>query len=1067
MASPTSSSAIAQIRALCEAYPTARKIVFVPRMQIGQTIESAVARRGDGSAGLACLLPRHYAERLAARRILASGRAELQSAHRRFLAAHLTDSLDGAVFADLPGPAHFAGSVAEAVGTLRADGASAERVLAATEGDSASPALGVIARCYAAYEDALDEEQLYDEADVLRWGAEALADGPRPETTDSVFAVLGDAELSVLESALLHDLSAASRAFYRIGEPDSGSKAPATFAAARFAEAPAPEAPDVSGNCVESTRRAVGAENEVRAALRAILAADAPLDDVEIAFAQSQPYQGLIADVADAASLDASFSTGRPALQTRTGQALRGLYNWIRDDFDPALLIEMLRSGLLRIDRVLDDLDASEVWSGPALATWLAGRRYEPGRAGYERALSVAEEDLKREIERLDGKKLDTEREREQLGRTRLARQILTVLFDLIPDGKTTVSAMVRMSRRFLERFGPVDASGGVPEEKRSLEEAARRVLYQKLGGLRDLPVAYEAPVRRLARMIEDALERQYVRSERPRAGAVHVVPLERAAFSGRRQLYVVGLGSEAFAAPETDDGLYQELNQELENYTPESDADGAFPFSERREFAFGDTARRQQPHAIRNMQHADKAKKLDQASADSSAKHVTETVGWLARRALRRHAGPVHLFASIYDIDESEERFPAALFLEAEEELERDTPPASFLPNAAGAPRLPVDERAAWLASRANGEDDPTSPTAREAACERYPWLDAVREARAARSSEAYTEHDGLLDAGPFPELDFTADGYDGLPLSPSRLETFAETPYLYFLQYVLGVRPLDEPALDDVAWLDPLRRGDILHATFDRFMKGRDGGPVRLDEEAALLDALHEAFDAAKRRLAPPNDRVEATALRRLKADARVFLRTEAQRGATPWGHERGFGYGPRREREGDLDEAEIAFDDDLAVRLRGRIDRIDEGEAGGLAVWDYKTGSAGPYDESEPLSDGAHLQWALYAYALETLTGRPVDASGYFFTSTKEMGTRLSAAPAPYRAEVGKIITRLGELARAGCFPMNPKAKKLNDWKYRGYEKLFPDLDERSGELKLKAKSYPEEKPTPLFL
>ncbi|PSQ89222.1 MAG: hypothetical protein BRD45_04005, partial [Bacteroidetes bacterium QS_8_64_10] len=223
------------------------------------------------------------------------------------------------------------------------------------------------------------------------------------------------------------------------------------------------------------------------------------------------------------------------------------------------------------------------------------------------------------------------------------------------------------------------------------------------------------------------------------------------------------------------------------------------------------------------------------------------------------------------------------------------------------------------------------------EAACERYPWLDAVREARAARSSEAYTEHDGLLDAGPFPELDFTADGYDGLPLSPSRLETFAETPYLYFLQYVLGVRPLDEPALDDVAWLDPLRRGDILHATFDRFMKERDGGPVRLDEEAALLDALHEAFDAAKRRLAPPNDRVEATALRRLKADARVFLRTEAQRGATPWGHECGFGYGPRREREGDLDEAEIAFDDDLAVRLRGRIDRIDEGEAGGLAVWD----------------------------------------------------------------------------------------------------------------------------------
>ncbi|MFB6099622.1 MAG: PD-(D/E)XK nuclease family protein, partial [Salinibacter sp.] len=84
-----------------------------------------------------------------------------------------------------------------------------------------------------------------------------------------------------------------------------------------------------------------------------------------------------------------------------------------------------------------------------------------------------------------------------------------------------------------------------------------------------------------------------------------------------------------------------------------------------------------------------------------------------------------------------------------------------------------------------------------------------------------------------------------------------------------------------------------------------------------------------------------------------------------------------------------------------LRGRIDRVDRRPDGTLAIWDYKTGRLSSFEEGDPLDDGGQLQWALYAYALERLTGEEVGTSGYYFPTMKEMGARLAFEPTPYRA------------------------------------------------------------------
>lgn len=300
---------------------------------------------------------------------------------------------------------------------------------------------------------------------------------------------------------------------------------------------------------------------------------------------------------------------------------------------------------------------------------------------------------------------------------------------------------------------------------------------------------------------------------------------------------------------------------------------------------------------------------------------------------------------------------------------------------------------------------------------------------------------------------------------MSAGRLETFAETPYLYFLKYVLGVEPLDEPALDDEPWLNALRRGSILHATYESFMEtlaARDERPAPA-HEWLLEETLREALDAEIEKVAPPSEVVEEAAYRQLLDDAEVFFRTEIEHCRThaPEHFEVGFGYGPYRQQEGDFGEVSLDIDGH-SVALRGRIDRVDRRPDGALAVWDYKTGSLSSFDEANPLKDGGQLQWALYAYALEALTGEEVEASGYYFPTTQEMGARLAFDPAAHRSPVEHCLARLARLAASGSFPMHPKVRYRSGWQYRGYARIVGDLADRSRALQ--AKSYPDERPVP---
>ena len=110
--------------------------------------------------------------------------------------------------------------------------------------------------------------------------------------------------------------------------------------------------------------------------------------------------------------------------------------------------------------------------------------------------------------------------------------------------------------------------------------------------------------------------------------------------------------------------------------------------------------------------------------------------------------------------------------------------------------------------------------------------------------------------------------------------------------------------------------------------------------------------------------------------------------------------------------------------------------EGEGGiaGFEIWDYKTGSTFGFDDGDLLGGGAHLQWALYAYAVEQMgAGRPVRSSGYFFAGDRGIGRRFESIP-PAPAELGALLEPLLEMVSAGAFHHLQKAEECRFCDFR---------------------------------
>jgi RecB family exonuclease len=1025
---------------LRQTYPKRPFVVLVPKVQHGYSLAGAMARCSGAWEGVTAVPPAQYARQIAALDQVLSGASEVLPVGRLFHAADILErmapELQGTT---APGAHHLARTVAEAVHTLRLDAVEPDRIHAYAAETSTDRTMQIVADGYEAYVDILNEQRFFDDATVFEWAEQRIRSEQAPGVENTVFVLLNAVDLPQRAYQFVDALRENGAAFVRTGA-STPHRAPRESALMRFPDADVHEPAELeTGDPPTSFVRAVGTLSEADAVMRDILTGNVPFDDITIAYTTSSPYASLLRDRAERAGIPALSGPGQPALLTRTGRALNHLYEWVREDFAPPRLVAMLREGLIRFDH-WNEAEGHAQLSPAKAASMIAERSYETGRMGLlnglRRAVRHAEEEAQEQ---------ETDRARLRAQRQRLVYRLTAELVDLMqpetlkkaPDqpggiridrGKieanVTLQDVARGSVQFLERFGPVDdVPDDTPEEQRTLDQAARNRFYEELLDLQNYGARLESKSRRVASLLQKWISTQNVQPQQERPGHVHILPLESIGYSDRSHLYVVGMDSASFDAPVGENGL------------------------------LGETDR----HILQD---------LDPDAGRSSLTAADELL-WRSEQALARHRGPVTFYTRTFDVNAGEECDPSAFFLAKERSAGENCSrrAAALIPSADD---LALSGRDVWLAAYAARREHTSSPlldpgeTARDRLKAVYPRIVDGEAARAARASEEYTEHDGLLPPGTYDDLDLLSAGTGSV--SASRLQTLAESPYIYFLKYVLGVRPLEEPALDDEPWLNSLRKGNLLHAIYERFVQELDGRVPDASDEPALLALVDTVLEEEATSFEPPSEMVKQAARQELVRNARVFFRAERIRDpqVIPTYFELGFGVS--EEENNPFDPAPMPLNGDTLF-LQGKIDRVDRhAETGALTIWDYKTGKAESYDESDPLQKGKTLQWALYAYAMEALTGETVERSGYFFANTTEVGARISFDPAPHRAETRQILDALRNLTRTGTFPVTPRLKDVNAWMWNGYDRLVQDLDTRRREVRPKSKAYPEDRPKP---
>ncbi|MEC7842699.1 MAG: PD-(D/E)XK nuclease family protein [Candidatus Latescibacterota bacterium] len=761
---------------------------------------------------------------------------------------------------------------------------------------------------------------------------------------------------------------------------------------------------------------AVGAENEVRGVLRQLLNEGLQLDAVEIAYTDGDPYLPLLLDAVERFDLPAEFAAGIPAVLTRPGRALVGFCGWILSDFLAQELVHLCRTGVVQLDTAL----AGERLSAHRFASLLAETGAVRGREVYDDALDQL---ARQSGHRASDRRGDSGGGGGEANSVQLARRVAASLLDLVPDGpQATLGEVTEGCVQFLANFA--QAHG----------ELERRCLKSLVDRLRELGEAQvQGSLHFLVRRILELTESHTADTSVARPGKLYLTPLDRAGYSGRSHLFVLGMDESRFPGGGAEDPIL--LDDERAAMSGEL------------------TLKRNRPG---------------------------ERV-WHLVRALGMWPGKVTLVAQQLSLSDGRQPYPSPLFQQAVEDL--GVVPAVLRP-VPGPGQQALDESEALLRVY-------HAPGYRQAVLARFPGLVRGERAVRARAHRALTRFDGWI--RPRPELAITASG----PLmSAARLETLTRCPFRYFLRYTLGLKPPEAPEPEPTRWLQPYEAGALLHDLYRDFMRHLRPRRERPDAErhqTLLLELLAEKVAEWEERVPVVYPAAHAADRARLERAARVFLNAEARRlEQMPWvepvAFELAFGSagddagetaigkagddgpegGDRTHDPADAKAADARSDDGLEeltgrqqpvfirlservqFMLQGRIDRIDriglargpgrgggEGEeerGAGFEIWDYKTGSTFGYDTGDLLGGGAHLQWALYAYAVEQMgLGSSVRSSGYFFAGDRGLGRRFKSVP-PAPDELGALLEPLFEMVSEGAFLHVQKAEECRFCDFR---------------------------------
>ncbi len=282
------------------------------------------------------------------------------------------------------------------------------------------------------------------------------------------------------------------------------------------------------------------------------------------------------------------------------------------------------------------------------------------------------------------------------------------------------------------------------------------------------------------------------------------------------------------------------------------------------------------------------------------------------------------------------------------------------------------------------------------------------------------------------------------GVPVSPSRMETYATCPYRYYLRYALHIDPVEEP--ERIERIDALERGSLIHAILERFLRdiGRDDPPRPERRDAHLARLMEVARDEERdreRRGVTGRALIWEMDRRQIEEDLVRWYDAEIkdESNTRPGAFEVSFG--PVRYGLGSQDET-YSSERPLVLRVhgrdlafQGRIDRVDWDDGrSAFRVIDYKTGK--PRDKAA-FDKGRALQLPIYLHAAAQALGMaPAQGEAqYFYVSSRggfKRKTITGAELAERQDEFEQVLGTIADGIDSGMFAPNPgKGKPACMW------------------------------------
>jgi len=979
---------------ICEEHRFREKLLFVPSYSIGHQIGEYLAKTGVSWINLRITTAAGYAQGLLTLHLNQEGIRLIESQERLIIIETLYQEDDS-----LKGKSHYFKEAAEIPGILKCLANSVQEMrMAGLDHKSVDPGAFVIPEkgeelicLLESYDRFLKKNRLIDQPGLLNSAINSLKREDHSEK-DTMAMVLSDFPIAPLEKELInlvggeyltiigHTGPVAFGFPRRFFEPadqfvkeDSEPKADIDLLPWLFQPETAP-GPFNDGSV--SIFHALGESNEVREVFRRILKDGGPLDDVEILVTKHAPYVSLIYEIGSALELPITFSSGIPVTYTRPGRALIFYFRWQAEDLQASYLRRLLSGAYLDLDSF--KLEGGKPSSRRAAAI-IRDAAIGWGRDRYpSRLKTLAESYLSKSREKREEGEEDkaqrAERAAEQVVWVgHFVEEIMATMPDPTPEGTVTIKEACTGAMDFLKRFCRAADEIDVAAKSRLMD------FLETIAQASSLSI----PIKEAAERLNSIIEGISVSHSNPKPGCIHVAHYRSGGYSGRSHTFALGLDQNSLPGMVLQDPVILD--------------------AERERLGTGMVL-----------------------SSDLLHENV-----YISAKVLGSLRQMVTLSYSCRDLREDRELFPSSILLGVYRVVTGDQAgdyralkrflgdPVGFVPKAEV---TPLNDWEWWLSKKGVRYRSDSVQTC-------YPDLLEGEKAERERGLEELGEYDGWIPS--------SAGALDPLSrkvvLSCSRLEYLARCPYAFFIRHVLGIEPLEEMEKDPSRWLDPLQRGELLHAVFRRFMEElkAKGELLTMETHLGFLEAIaHEEVERWKAEVPPGSELAFDREVMDIKQALQIFLRDEVERCTRikPCFFELSFGTGFDKKNGKSTDEPlEIELGEKRSFRLRGRIDRIDQCGDHEYEVWDYKTGSAWGYKDEGYVNRGRHLQHALYAVGAEILLRRILDEkakvirAGYFFTSPKGEGRRIEKDQLN-REELYEVVEDLSELLRSGVFPFS---------------------------------------------